>query len=217
MYCTAHLLHTEVEMVRPSWCKSGRGWGPSVKSSYCFRSIDGKVGEWLFFVTGETSTPSLIQDKLRCRPLLTDRRQHLSIFVQLGPWTAVFITVAHRPSLSFHPPSSVEALAPALVPVAVHHQADDDEEDAAQHGEEHGEENGYPAHPLVTLAHWEERKQREKLEWKKWGNNEGGWREDSEGEKKDLHLSRSMLSTLGMVISSSSSSSSFWLRNTVSW
>lgn len=49
--------------------------------------------------------------------------------------------------------SSVEALASVLVPVAVHHQADNDEEDARQHGKEHGEENGYSAHPLITLTH----------------------------------------------------------------
>lgn len=49
---------------------------------------------------------------------------------------------------------SVEALASALVPVAVDHQADDDEEDATQHGEEHGEENSYSAHPFVALTRW---------------------------------------------------------------
>lgn len=56
----------------------------------------------------------------------------------------------------FPPPAccSVEALAAALVPVAVDHCADDDEEDAAQHGEEHGEEDADSTHPFVGRAHW---------------------------------------------------------------
>lgn len=48
----------------------------------------------------------------------------------------------------------VEALAAALVPVAVDHRADDDKEDAAQHGKEHCEEDADGAHPFVGLAHW---------------------------------------------------------------
>lgn len=58
------------------------------------------------------------------------------------------------PHFIFSTPSSVEALASTLVPLAVDHQADDDEEDAAQHGEEHGEENGYATHPFFSRAHW---------------------------------------------------------------
>lgn len=65
--------------------------------------------------------------------------------------TSVSIPV---PILFFSAPSSVEALASTLVPLAVDHQADDDEEDAAQHGEEHGEENGYATHPFFSRAHW---------------------------------------------------------------
>lgn len=51
-------------------------------------------------------------------------------------------------------PSSVEALASTLFPLAVHHYTDDDEEDAAQHGEEQGEENGDAAHPFFSGTHW---------------------------------------------------------------
>lgn len=56
---------------------------------------------------------------------------------------------------AFPPPArcSVEALAAALVPVAVDHRANDNEEDAAQHGEEHCEEDADSTHPFVDLAH----------------------------------------------------------------
>lgn len=90
-------------------------------------------------------------------------RGSVSLSVQSGPWTSVVIAA------SFPASSSVEALAPALVPVAVHHQADDDEEDAAQQGEEHHEENGNAAHPFFRLTHW------------KVINRTGG-REQAEGE-----------------------------------
>lgn len=103
---------------------------------------------------------------------------------------------------------SVEALAAVLVPVAVHHHADDDEEDAAQHGEEHGEEYADGAHPFLDLAHW--RRER--------GTRSRGAAGHSGRQAVPVsRLSSSMLSTLGRVISSSSSASSFSLRSTVSW
>lgn len=48
----------------------------------------------------------------------------------------------------------VEALAAALVPVAVDHRADDDEEDAAEDRKEHCEEDADGAHPFVGRTHW---------------------------------------------------------------
>lgn len=58
---------------------------------------------------------------------------------------------------------SVEALAAALVPVAVEHHADDNEEDAAQHREEHGEEDADGAHPFLDLAVW--RREEDRVTW----------------------------------------------------
>lgn len=107
-----------------------------------------------FCVAGNTSTPLPV--KLSCPRDLKKRTKtnqyqltaasHFQCSCVRGPrWLLQ--------SLSALLLSSVEALASVLVPVAVHHQADNDEEDARQHGKEHGEENGYSAHPLITLTH----------------------------------------------------------------
>lgn len=50
---------------------------------------------------------------------------------------------------------SVEALASALVPVAVDHQSYDDEEEEAKHGEEHSEEDGNATHPFPIIVLYE--------------------------------------------------------------
>lgn len=106
---------------------------------------------------------------------------------------------------------SVEALAPALVPVAVDHRANDDEKDAAQHRKEHCEEDAKGAHPFVGLAHW--RREEDTVM-----GTQSQWEAGMQVAAADSRLSSSMLSTLGSVISSSSSSfSSFSLRSTVSW
>lgn len=73
---------------------------------------------------------------------------------------------------------SVEALAAALVPVAVDHRADDNEEDASQHREEHGEEDADRTHPFVGLAHCsreEDKVTRTESQWQQAGRQAGGW------------------------------------------
>lgn len=89
---------TEVEMVRLSWCVSGR---VNLKSSYSFMTTNSKVEEWLL-VAGDTSMQVMLyllskvyschQDK---NTLLrsTGRQQDLTfISVQFGPRTAAAIT-----------------------------------------------------------------------------------------------------------------------------
>lgn len=122
---------TEVEMVRLSWCVSGRGGRQSVK--YCFVTT-----KWLvrsrWYISRQYSVVLRIKLLADGSGSQREPRSQFSLFI-----------------------SSVEALASALIPVAVDQQADDDEEDATQHGEEHREENRQPTHPLFSLTHWKRR------------------------------------------------------------
>lgn len=92
--------------------------------------------------------------KTPCCALLADSGISLSSQCSWvrGLQAVITITVSLFCFSSLPPSSSVEALASALVPVAVDHQADDDEEDATQHGEEHGEENSDATHPFFNLT-----------------------------------------------------------------
>lgn len=86
---------TEVEMVRPSWCVSGRIWGQRMCKIKVLLQLHNepmaKVGEWLL-VAGDTQH---LLSKVFCRQdkntLLrsTGRQRDLTfVSVQLGPWTA---------------------------------------------------------------------------------------------------------------------------------
>lgn len=86
---------------------------------------------------GSLSKLSCPRDKTTYCPLLADSSISLFVSVHSGPQTTVVIISI----FSFPCSSSVETLAPALVPVAVDQQANDNEEDTTQHGEENSEEN----------------------------------------------------------------------------
>jgi len=136
-------------MVRPSRCVSGRSCGrrespPSASWGAAAALDDGFL--WQAIHRLRLPSRKCPQDKT------TDRLQGLSFgLTGLGPQKT---PKSPPPSFCCRRPRSVEALAPALAPLAVHHQADDDEEDAPQQGEEHGEENGDSTHPFFTRTHW---------------------------------------------------------------
>lgn len=74
-------------------------------------------------------------------------------------WHHGVLELVNNPSSQIHmfksqpgpPESSVQALASALVPVAVNHEGYDDEKEETQHGEEHSEKDSDVAHSLSVL------------------------------------------------------------------
>ncbi len=166
----------KAELVCVRW-GGAEGW-EWIKSSFCFMTTNGRVRKWLF-LAGNASTPSPVRLELssgwqrNTAPYWPTAASHVRLS---AAWSTDHSSYHDHRLHVFWP--SVEALASALVPVAVNYQADDDEENTTQHGEEHGEENGDSTHPFFSLTHWKTGGQAESQSEQEEG------RDDSESDKR---------------------------------